>query len=187
MFSLGAKKTTSEIDFSAEPGQRIIGFWGAQSNVAITQIGFLVANDDCIEKYGVEKQVDDNVVDEDTDEQLITDPDGSADAKTVSFSSKPGGEDNIDEEGSDEVVLIVVIIVVVVIVIAVLIILITHCLTRKRSNNRVTVLNEGSHHFSANNSAVPQESEENGGRPENKQDTDRKESERNLADGGTEP
>ena len=56
---MGPKSTDSEKDFSAEPGQRIIGFWGAQSNVAITQIGFLVADNDCIEKFGVEKQVDD--------------------------------------------------------------------------------------------------------------------------------
>ena len=130
------------MDFSAEPGQRIIGFWGAQSNVAITQIGFLVADNDCIEKYGVEKQVDDKVIDEDTDEEFIADPDGSADTKTDSFRSK-SDENKVDEGESDEVILIVIIIVVAVIVLAVLVILITHCLTKKRANNRVEVLTEG--------------------------------------------
>ena len=139
---MGPKSTDSEMDFSAEPGQRIIGFWGAQSNVAITQIGFLVADNDCIEKYGVEKQVDDKVIDEDTDEEFIADPDGSADAKTVSFRSK-SDENKVDEGESDEVILIVIIIVVAVIVLAVLVILITHCLTKKRANNRVEVLTEG--------------------------------------------
>lgn len=90
----------------------------------------------------MEKQVDDKVIDEDTDEEFIADPDGSADAKTVSFRSK-SDEDKIDEGESDEVILIVVIIVVAVIVLAVLVILITHCLTKKRANNRVEVLTEG--------------------------------------------
>ena len=180
MFNLGTVKTTSVKEFHAEPGQRIIGFWGAQSTVAITQLGFLIADDACIEKYGVEKQVDDKVVDEDTDEQFITDPEGSEDTKTVSVISKPGDEDVIDEEGSDEVILIVVIIVVVVIVFAVLIVLAWSCVKK----NKLAVQTEES----AKHSVVPQETEENLGSPESKkQGTDRIDTERNLADGGTEP
>ena len=63
-WNLGPTATDSEDDFQAEENQRIIGFWGAQTREAITQIGFLIADDACVEKYGVEKEIDDNVVDE---------------------------------------------------------------------------------------------------------------------------
>ena len=128
---MGPLPTTDEKDFIAEAGQRIVGFWGAQTKEAITQIGMLVADEACIEEFGVDKEIADNVDDTNTDFS-IEDDDG-AESKTVSFRSKTSEETNKDD--SDEIILIVVIVIVAVIVLALLVILITHFVTKKRGEN----------------------------------------------------
>lgn len=91
----------------------------------------LVADEACIEEFGVDKEIADNVDDTNTDFS-IEDDDG-AESKTVSFRSKTSEETNKDD--SDEIILIVVIVIVAVIVLALLVILITHFVTKKRGEN----------------------------------------------------
>lgn len=102
----------------------------------------------------------------------------SPSSKTVTFKSKSDGMD-LDEKEDNDVVLIVIIILVAVIVTSILIFLITHCVT-SRNKTRVTV--QGGHpgEGTANNSAIPQESEGYDGAAESRRG-DRKDSDRALS------
>ena len=87
MVRLGPDATESNKIFTFDEGKEIVGFYGKQTETAITQIGFIVSDRACVEENGIEKEIDDNVVDDPMNivDDGQTGGEEDATGKTVSF------------------------------------------------------------------------------------------------------